>query len=312
MTVFLVLNELSALQMVPTLTEATNLLEWFSEILVDQRIRGKRVLVTPTHFLQLQLFTGYSIGRWLADPTSGDREKRLRIKTLVDRRSDYTDCVSVDELGSQDIEYTFEGRVAQGLVVAFSVDGLAVSFCSSNQWDLAWIEFQKSWIDDANVHTRTLNVLHASRAAHLDMHIEWLRRRQPPPPVNGVELWNQRLSLFPALDFCDSVADQIKSLRGNEPRFKAVMRGLWDLQTYCSLWNTANFDIHRLANASGESQSTLNMYSQERTFRCPDGEYRLFDWHLKRGDTRLHFFDFPGIKRILVGYVGPHLRISSQ
>jgi hypothetical protein len=64
------------------------------------------------------------------------------------------------------------------------------------------------------------------------------------------------------------------TLRGNEPPFKAVMRGLWDLQKYCSLWNTANFDIYRLANAPGESQSALNMYSQERMFRWPDGVRR--------------------------------------
>jgi hypothetical protein len=63
---------------------------------------------------------------------------------------------------------------------------------------------------------------------------------------------------------------------------------------------------------TGESLPTLNMYSNERTFRCPDGEHRLFDWHLKRGDTRIHFIDFPEPKRILAAYVGPHLRISSQ
>jgi len=54
------------------------------------------------------------------------------------------------------------------------------------------------------------------------------------------------------------------------------------------------------------------MYSAERTFLCPDGEYRLFDFHLKRWGTRIHFFDFPASKRILVGYVGDHLRISGM
>jgi hypothetical protein len=91
-----------------------------------------------------------------------------------------------------------------------------------------------------------------------------------------------------------------------------VLRGLRDLQNYCDLWDTDNFDIHSLANASGESQSTLNRYSEERTFECPDGQYRLFQWHLKRGDTRIHFFDFPDKKRILVGYAGAHLRIATE
>ena len=120
-----------------------------------------------------------------------------------------------------------------------------------------------------------LDVLHACQTSHLDVHVEWLRRTQSPLPANGHELWKEKESLFPSLDFCDSVEGQVNTLGGNEPRFKAVMRGLRDLQNYCESWNTGNFDIHQLANASGESSPTLNMYSDERTFRCPDGESRL-------------------------------------
>jgi hypothetical protein len=125
-------------------------------------------------------------------------------------------------------------------------------------------------------------------------------------------LWNDRGPLFPSLDFCDSVEGQIEALRGSERRFRDVVRGLRDLQKYCDSWDTGNVDIHRVPNASGESGPTLNMYGEERTIRCPDGQYRLFEWHLKRRDTRIHFLDLPAQKRILVGYVGDHLRISGQ
>ena len=69
--------------------------------------------------------------------------------------------------------------------------------------------------------------------------------------------------------------------------------------------------MHGINNASGESAPTLHMFGDLRTFRCPDGQYRRFKWHVKRGDIRIHFFDFPTNQRLLVDYVGCHLRISS-
>ncbi len=125
-------------------------------------------------------------------------------------------------------------------------------------------------------------------------------------------MWNQRESLFPSIEFCESAEKQIKNLGGDGARFRSALRGLQDLQSYCASWDEGPFDIHAFNSASGESKSTLAMYSAERTFRCPDGENRLFEWHLKRGDIRIHFREILEQRQILIGYVGGHLRISSE
>lgn len=312
MTAFLVFNDLSTSRMVENVTLAEGCLGEFSDVLIDARIKGKKIFVVPDSFLQLQIAAGYSIGRWLSQSKDGDREKRLRIKTLVDRRSLYEDCVPREEMERQDVEYLCAGDVAKGLFVAYSIDGLALSVNSSERWDRTRIDLDENWLEGERVNTRVLEVPHCCRPGQLDAHVEWLQQRGQVLPEDGSELWVERSSFFPHLDFCESVEEQLKPLGANDPKFKAILRGLIDLERYCQSWTSTGFDIHQLSNASGESESTLSMYSDERTFRCPDDQDRVFEWHLKRGDMRIHFFDFPGARRILVGYAGSHLPISSQ
>lgn len=285
----------------------TQWLESFSDVLADPRCGFGRILVTPPNFLQFPIGGGSSIGRWLNTNKRGDEPKWRRVKLLVDRRRNFTYLDTQDN----DCEYSHFGQPVSGLPLAYREDGLAISFCSDDRWDVPSVGFEKTWATNTDVNTCTLTVVHASRASHLNSHIEWLKR-WTAGPANGQELWDRRAELFSNLDFCESVEEQIRILSGTEARFKVTFSGLAALQRYCESWDSANFDIHRLGNASGESRSTLNMYSEERSFQCPDGKNRVFQWHLKKGDTRIHFFDFPATRRILIGYVGNHLRISSH
>lgn len=314
MPAFLVFNDLSCAQIAPSFLKGTEYFCHFTNVVLDERIKGKKVLVTPSDFLQMQVNPAYSVGRLLKEYKGDDNDKRVRLKILVERRSTYSECLPSDELESQDSDsdYRFGDQPAKGLYVAFSLDGLSVSFLTTNQWDCGWLNLEKSWIDNTSVETRMLDVPHASRVEHLGEHLQWLQRNLPTPPSNGLTLWNERSLLFPSLDFCSSVEGQISELSGGEQRFKAILRGFQDLQSYCDSWTTPNFDIHRFCHASGESPSTLAMYCDERTFLCPDGKRRVFQWHLKRAGNRIHFFEFPETKRILVGYAGGHLRISSE
>jgi hypothetical protein len=305
MTALLVFNELSCAPIAADSVSAKLCLDRLARLLFDARIAGRKALIAPPYFLQMEAAPGYSIGRWMSQVA--DRDLRLRLKALSDRRIDYGDCVPGDDLASGNVEYRFDGSLVRGLYTAYAADGLAVSLLSEARWNVAIVRIEKAWVEGEDVLTRSLEVPHAADASHLDDHQAWLRRLQVPPPVTGMQLWQQRASLFPNLDFCDSTESQIKELGGDGSRFREVLRGLRDLQRYCDGWTTGDFDIHSLNNASGESEATLAKFGETRKFRCPDGQKRLFNWHAKRGHSRIHFFDFPAQKRLLVGYVGRHL-----
>ena len=311
MSPFLVFNELSATQLAPTLdVAATWLSDWF-DLALDQRVSHPRVLVVPDHFLQMPVGRGFSVGRWLSVQPPDTQEKRILVKLLLDKRWDFDTCLNNLGVGLEDVEYLRAGEGARGLSVAHCADGLALSFRSDEDWDEHSVSVDKTWIEGNDVQSRPVEVRHASQPHHLDWHKEWLARQRNTAPSNGEMFWEERVAIFPRLDFCSSVEDQILMLSGNDQRFKDIWRGLQLLQSYCEKWDSPSFDIHSAGNASGESRPTLEKYSQERTFLCPDGTYQLFQWHVKRGKTRIHFLPVPTEKRILVGYVGPHLRIVS-
>src|ERR1019366_567056 len=115
MATFLVFNELSATVMAPDQAAGRRYLDDLSEILLDRRIGGRKVLVAPAPFHQLQVRAGYSVGRWLAAYSPGDPEKRLRAKTLVDRSVEYGECVSAEQPDSDAVEYRCTGQTARGL-----------------------------------------------------------------------------------------------------------------------------------------------------------------------------------------------------
>jgi hypothetical protein len=313
MPLHLVFNELSSQPPAEELHAGIRWMAGFSELLLYEHRSpiSKKTLVVPRRFAQIQIAAGYSIGRWLADVN--DEPTRVRMKLLFDRSLEFEsvqDSLLYDD--ADEADFRFGGTEAIGLSIAHQLSGIALSFLSDRSWDTAYLDLEKSWITHGDVETTTLTVPHASELAHFETHRSLMERHVRPEPTTGKELLELRSDLFPSLDFCESAAEQIRQLAGTEHRFKVLRRSLGELQTYCSNWTMPYFDIKKLNKASGESELTLRNYSEERTFVCPDGQRRVFQWHLKRGPTRIHFYDFPQLRRILVGYVGNHLRVWTE
>lgn len=159
-----------------------------------------------------------------------------------------------------------------------------------------------------------VTIIHASCKEHLKDHIEWFRDRLRKEVLDGATLWSKREELFPNLQFCDSVKDQLLNLRAGDAMLTPIEKRLSDLQAYAATWIDGAFDSDQIAcKATPESEATLNQYAQERTFTCPDGQDRIFSWHVRLTPLawRIHFYPSkPG--QVIVGYVGFHLSTAKH
>ena len=106
-------------------------------------------------------------------------------------------------------------------------------------------------------------------------------------------------------------------LTGAEMAFPYVVQHLLALAFQALDWKHGPFEAGYPYHCSEESKVTLQQekFSKLRTFRCADGINRLFSWHSKiHGEPpwRIHFIPDAKPRRVLIGYVGPHLRTDSD
>jgi hypothetical protein len=126
----------------------------------------------------------------------------------------------------------------------------------------------------------------------------------------GMKANHRREDLFPNLVFCDDVYKQVQSLSSGNPILRQVTRRLFELEEFCKSWTHGGFDMDSLpCKASPESDSRLKQLKKELTFKCPDGNERVFSWHVRMtpGAWRLHFSVELGLRKIIIGYIGPKI-----
>lgn len=310
MAIDMVLNELS-LQSPASDTLIAR--QWMSDFIqtvraVKAQAGQQAVLRTQYGFHKSLLSPDYPVQRWLND-SEVDREEQRFIKTLITKAPFSQDVLNteVQELENRisSWEVLYQGEVAIGLGVAYILDIIPISLRSKPCWDCSYLDLDVIRVDDEEKTT----IIHASCKEHLQDHIEWFRDRVRREVLDGATLWNKREELFPNLQFCDSVEDQLQNLRSRDIMLSPIEKGLADLQKYASTWIGGAFDSAKIPRkTTPESEATLNQYAQERTFTCPDGKKRVFSWHVRLTPLawRIQFYpNQPG--QIIIGYIGSHL-----
>lgn len=304
----MVLNELSLRGSAPDIPSARKRMSELIKTLRQASASGaKRILRTNSNINSLELAPGYPVARWRNDEES-DREERTFFRTLTAKAPFWEDAAEEikDEFDLSEVFY--QGEQAMGLTFAFVSDALAVSLLSESKWDCSRLELQLRHLDDnEELIEERVEIPHASRSIHLGEHGEWIKNRIRITARDGRELWQRRNELFPHLEFCESVRPQVESLNATNPMFRQVVKRLFELEEYCQTWATGTFNKDVLGSkATPESDTRLRDFAEQFNIRCPDGESRLFSWHLRMtpGAWRLHFSVELGPGRIIVGYIG--------
>ena len=249
----------------------------------------------------------YSISQWRNDK-SVDIELRRKLLAVGFNWPAITEQAEPDlmsrHLGS---ECLHEGQRADGLGLAWLLDGLAISF-DQQPWVLSTIPLTETTIGPADtIEHQPVQVRHASRDQHADEHASWLR---PSLVVSdGLDLWNRRSVLFPRLSFCSRVERQLEDLDRGHPLLDQVLARLQRLDAYVSSWTTGPFDIRALGiKITPESDPTLSAYETEHTFVCPDGQERRFSLHARMTPDAWRLFFYPVRPgEIVVGHIGKKL-----
>ncbi len=304
----LVLNELSLEQPAESALVARERMSLLIATLVAAVQAGAaRALRTTEDFNSTLLAPGYLLAQWRNDPQAGQEERSyfrsIQSKAPYLRPEDGIELVD----RADRIELYFGKRKALGLGAAFLLEALAVSLSSEACWESTRLSLRCLFLSDqGNLEEESAEVSHACRTNHVSVHLDWLAGRDLPVR-SGRELWERREQLFPSLVFCESVAHQLADAREGHPLFRQIWKRLHELDRSFRGWDGSHFDPSVLPmKITGESPSTLDRYSEDRTFLCPDGEYRLFVLHtrLTPGAWRIYFFPHPETRKNFVGYIG--------
>lgn len=308
----LVFNELSLSKPLDSLAEARSRMGNFVEI-IQQLFRdgfSKDLRVTDD-FLHLLLANDYRIVQWLNDGEV-DREIKMFFKARISRKP-YIDAHTESHLYNHFVssEFMYNGFNSRGLGVAFLLDGVGISVFSHEQWNTYSLEASFIELDSqGEIYEEKIQIRHISTFSHFEFHKPYYEQRKW---LNIEQLdWRNSLEeLFPSLEFCERAVAQLYEFGKGEHILKQIKGRLIELQEYFNVWSEGGFDSSLFSfKVTPESQRTLEHFKEEHTFLCPDGQYRVFSWHLRMtpGAGRIFFIPDETTRKCIIGHIGNKLK----
>jgi hypothetical protein len=310
MNVEMVFNELSSVNLANNKFEARDLMSKLVMTLqAATKIGVSRSLTTQKEINSLELAPEYYIVNWRNDQDVDVVLRRI-FRSLNYRSLDGVDTISDIQSQFNLVDVYFNGQKSEGLRFAAITQSIAISLASSPEWDKSTLLLDLEEIEpDCEIVSIKIKIKHASSKQHIEKITPWIREQISSDIEDGRQLWLDRSKLFDRIDFCDCVEKQLIDILAGDPKLIHIVNIFSTLNQKCQSWDVGSLSLEGL-NVSGESESTMNNsnFRKKRIFRCPDGQERVFDPHIKLKfcNWRIHFLaETPG--RVIIGYVGTHL-----
>jgi hypothetical protein len=299
----MVVNELSMLFPVDSIDRAKvkiiMLLDVYRRLI---QLGFDRIVLSESSLEGIVLADDYPIEKWRNDNTV-DVELKRRFAVFNDKmefiyRHDYL------------AEFECTDGKSIGCLVAHETETIVISFNSHPNWNLSRINGKIVRLIEDSVVEQEAIVLNASTLENINDikdDVSALLHSQKYSIDTYQKLWEDRKTLFPNLVFCSRVEYFLDNL--HRGYIKQVVKKLQILDVYFSEWDRI-FDKNRLSNVDPESTETLSRFSEEHTFKLPDGRELLFSFHSRftgSYEGRIYFIPDHTTGKGIIGHIGGKL-----
>ena len=170
-----IFNELSFKSLCQDVYSSKSRMQSLLQVCKQGREIGMSRLAVRYDFYEQPLLAGYTVSDWLNDPTVSSILKNLLLSIVRYPYIDNNDNL-IEERFISSYAYLIgeDTSTVEGLAIAYLYNTVAISFCSSEEWDTheVTLKFSEIGFDD-----QTIKINHASKTSHIDLHKNWITSR---------------------------------------------------------------------------------------------------------------------------------------
>lgn len=283
----------------------------FDTILLDE--------TQDTSWFRIELAEGYFFQDWYN--SRGKNEDAIRAFRSIATKSP---LFTLDDLG--EVLAFFEVKEATSRIdystlrAAAWFEGPISSFPTREPWNRTPIAvIIKRMDEDGELSQCSRDIPNWHSLSAIAGMEEALQKERVAAIRSGGDIWAERHSLFPLLEFCGESASQIQSGLHTSTIVHQVRESLRYLNLFMERWRSNEIESythdalrsigmpHRVSGESASVRADPHKRSA-REFWLSSGEKVFFENHVKLSSGfRIHFHPDPVARSIHVGHVGRHL-----